>query len=720
MSAFDRIPAELRERDQWVVWRSEDRDGKPTKVPYQADGRGRASSTKPTTWATFDEAVAAAATYDGIGYVFAPDDPFCGLDLDGDMPEADQGSVMLALDSYTERSVSGTGCHIIVRASLNGDGRHPVGLGVFDRARYFVMTGEHVVGTPLTIEERQTELEAVIARYLPTSQPSAPPPQPAQPVDMDDRDLLRKAFAAKNGSDIEALFQGDWKDRYESQSQADQAFCNHLAFWTGRDAARMDRLFRESGLMRSKWDARRGDSTYGGQTIANAIANCHEAYDAPSRESKALSSSLSFLSSSGTPTWPKPLELAYHGLAGDWVRAIEPHTEADPVALLSQFLTGFGNIVGNRCYVLGDGRRHPPRLFVVLVGDSSRSRKGTSMGYVRRELVAVDPTYEVCIEGGLSSGEGLIYRLRDRVLPQDEVNEERYSGRGGGRNEENEVNEERDPRLLVVEEEFASVLKVIERHGNTLSPVLRKAFDGDPLSTLTRSDPLRASNHHISVIAHITTDELRKRLTETEAGNGFGNRFIWIAVRRSKDLPEGGNASRTALNQLQVRLHKAYRYAVELGTHEFRRDVATSKLWAEAYSGLLADYPGLVGSLTSRAEAHVTRLSLVYALLDQDTAIREPHLNAALDLWRYTLASVTYAFGDSTGNSDADAILQAFRAAPDGLTRWEINKLFGGNLNAARIGRALLHLHASGLADFTKEDSGGRPTERWFALEKPK
>ena len=115
------IPVELRERAQWVVWCAVKRDGKTTKVPYRADGAGRASSTDPATWATFDQALAAreALSADGIGYVFAADDPYLGVDLDGALPEADCAAIILALDSYTETSPSGQGVHVIVRASLN-------------------------------------------------------------------------------------------------------------------------------------------------------------------------------------------------------------------------------------------------------------------------------------------------------------------------------------------------------------------------------------------------------------------------------------------------------------------------------------------------------------------------------------------------------------------------------------------------------------------------
>jgi hypothetical protein len=270
----DTIPAELRERPQWVVWRLEPREAKTTKVPYRADGSGRASSTEPTTWSTFDAAVAGAEMLnaDGIGYVFTADDPYFGVDLDDGLSEGDRGAIMAALDTYTEESVSGAGYHVIGRGCLNGNGRHPHGLGVFDTARYFVMTGAHVRGTPETIEDRQAQLDEVLARFLPAPVASSPIGE-SKPIDLDDRDLIDKAMAARNGREFERLWNGETAG-YESHSEADFALAKKLAFWTGKDADRIDRLFRASGLMRDKWE--RAD--YRESTIETAIGATRNVY----------------------------------------------------------------------------------------------------------------------------------------------------------------------------------------------------------------------------------------------------------------------------------------------------------------------------------------------------------------------------------------------------------------------------------------------------------
>jgi putative DNA primase/helicase len=275
--SYTAVPAELRALDRWVVWCWEPDPEKPDKQkkpPYCPSDLGRhASSTNPGTWATFETALAVveAGKADGVG--FALEAPFVGVDLDEELPEIDQHAVMVALDSYAERSPSGSGHHVVLRGSLNGHGRHPIGIGVFQTDRFFYCTGNHVHGTPTTIEDRQAQLDDVLARFLPPRKPLAEI-SARQPVDLDDRDLIDKAMAARNGLEFRALWQGETGRFDGDHSAADLALCRRLAFWTSRDADRIDRMFRVSGLMREKWN--RPD--YAARTIDAAIASCHDVY----------------------------------------------------------------------------------------------------------------------------------------------------------------------------------------------------------------------------------------------------------------------------------------------------------------------------------------------------------------------------------------------------------------------------------------------------------
>ena len=273
MSAFARIPAELRAQPGpgWVVWRwgeFDQKKGKRKKEPFCTNDLGRhASSTNSATWGTFEQAVSLveAGAADGIGFALQP--PYVGIDLDEELPENDRYAIMLALGSYSEVSVSGAGHHVILKAHLNG-GRHPKGFGVFQKGRLWYCSGEHVTGTPVTVEERQAELEAVLAEYLPVG---------TRVLDLDDQELLERAFAARNGEKVRRLWEGDWSG-YPSQSEADLALLTHLAFWTGLDATRMESMFRASSLYREEGPGKAKGIGYLSRTIAAAIAGTSESY----------------------------------------------------------------------------------------------------------------------------------------------------------------------------------------------------------------------------------------------------------------------------------------------------------------------------------------------------------------------------------------------------------------------------------------------------------
>jgi len=280
------IPRPLISRDQWVAWRHEERDGKLTKVPYQPVNPARgASATDPGTWGLFEEALVAEPR-DGIGFVVTEHDPFCGVDLDHcrdpKTGEIDRWAQQIIADlmSYTEITPSADGLRVWLMGEKPGrNARKRVDGGgeieIYDRARMFAVTGNHVAGLPRTIEARQAELAKLYADLWPEPEPK---PRPVQPVGVDDHVLLERMFAAANGEKIRRLFAGDTSDHGGDDSSADMALCMHLAFWTGRDAARMDALFRMSGLMRPKWDERRRDSTYGADTIEKAIAGTADVY----------------------------------------------------------------------------------------------------------------------------------------------------------------------------------------------------------------------------------------------------------------------------------------------------------------------------------------------------------------------------------------------------------------------------------------------------------
>jgi len=216
------------------------------------------------------------------------------------------------------------------------------------------------------------------------------------------------------------------------------------------------------------------------------------------------------------------------------------------------------------------------------------------------------------------------------------------------------------------------------------------------------------------MIGHITKAELLRHLSDTEAANGFANRFIWLMVRRSKELPFGGDVPSEKLKDLSRRLDSA----VRLGRQP--RPVwwgeSAREPWAEVYGPLSEGKPGLFGAVVGRGEAQTLRLATIYAAMDESETIEYEHLAAASALWDYAEKSARYIFGEATGDPVADGILEALRAAgDDSLSRAEIRDLFGRNKNADRINQALGMLLKLGRARRVSEATGGRPTERWYS-----
>lgn len=278
---FSNIPEELQMVPHWILWRIEEKDGKKTKVPYQVTGEWAQSNNK-RTWSTFYTAVKAyqKGGYDGIGFMFSKDDPYIGIDIDHCMedgefsPLADE--IIEMMDSYTELSPSGNGVHIVVKGELpiqKGTGRKnpKIGLEIYRYGRYFTFTGNSQ--NVYEIVERTDELALLFKKYLEDKKPEKKPVTNtvSHISKLSNSELWEKMFNSRNGQNIRSLFEGNLIN--DDHSSTDLALCNHLAFWTNKDAAKMDSMFRESALMRDKWDEQRGEQTYGEMTIQNAIDN---------------------------------------------------------------------------------------------------------------------------------------------------------------------------------------------------------------------------------------------------------------------------------------------------------------------------------------------------------------------------------------------------------------------------------------------------------------
>jgi hypothetical protein len=371
--------------------------------------------------------------------------------------------------------------------------------------------------------------------------------------------------------------------------------------------------------------------------------------------------------------WPGDMAPeAFTGLAGDFVRLVEPHTEADRVALLGNFLVGSGVLFGREAYAIADGRRHYPVEFLLVVGQTGAGRKGTASARTIPVMDQVEEGFSRRVISGLSSGEGLIKGIspsQNEIILPDDVR-----------------------RYLAFIPEFASVLAVMKREGNTMSPMLREIWDCSRLRVLTRKDPLDVDNVNLSVIGHITPEELLNNLTVTDRANGFANRFLFTLVRRSKLLPEGGGD--VNVHPIVKRLSAAV--VAARGRGPIRRDSEAKELWAIEYARMTRSRDGLAGALCGRAEAHVLRLSLLYALLDCSETIRIEHLRAACAFWAYCERTVTHIFRGATGDPDGQKILNALCGGP--MTVTELRRLFANNRDGDWIQSKMTMLVRAGKA----------------------
>lgn len=393
--------------------------------------------------------------------------------------------------------------------------------------------------------------------------------------------------------------------------------------------------------------------------------------------------------------WPEPLsDSAFHGPIGHLCRLIEPNTEADVAAVLFQTLVMIGNIFGRGVHFMAEGTPHFCNQFVGIVGATAKGRKGSSFGQVKSILTPIAPEWaSKRIKSGLTSGEGLIFHVRDEIR---EIKQQK-----GQMIEVVTDAGEADKRMLVVEEELSSAIKAMSREGNTLSGVLRQAWDSPMvLAPMTKNNRITASHPHVSVIGHITRDELLKSLKAVENTNGGTNRFLWCCAKRARLLPFGGRTTGNAVQEVAQRIDHAVGWAQTV-KQEITFDAEAAEMWEIVYEQL-GDIPaGTIGAILSRAEPHVRRIAMIYAAMDCSAMILPEHLEAALEIWRYSSASVKWIFGgidsgETVQSKVREKIARFIDSKPDGCSRRDIAQYMGGKTKAAEIEYHLAELLSNG------------------------
>lgn len=378
----------------------------------------------------------------------------------------------------------------------------------------------------------------------------------------------------------------------------------------------------------------------------------------------------------------------FQGPLGDIVNSVDPYTEAARAAVLVHLLGGCGAMIGRGPHMVAGFAWHPASVWSLVVGGTTLGAKGTAAAAARKFLRRADPKFAVeRVLPALSTGEGLIQQVRD---PSNET------GKDGVPLDEGVS----DKRLFVLLPEFRTVMAQAKREANTLTATLREAWDSpEVLSVPTRNMPLRATGAHIVMVAHVTPGEFRARIDPAEIAGGLLNRYLIIASRSPKDLPDEMDYPEDDLHTYGKRLGESISWARDLGARHIQMTTAARRLWRTEYRALKnptgaqsEDEEGLVGAVVVRARPHVLRIALTYALLDQEPIVDEQHMAAALALWRYSLGSARWLF--RAGNPDLLRV-RAFidEAGPAGRSRDEISAgLFGKHISKDELDPLLAQL----------------------------
>lgn len=381
---------------------------------------------------------------------------------------------------------------------------------------------------------------------------------------------------------------------------------------------------------------------------------------------------------------------AYHGILFDIVKTACKTSEASPVAVAANFLATFSAMVGRVTFQhIGDGTCHA-RPFFLLVGRTGKARKGTSEFTVKRIFDAVEQLTSDEYprmkrhEGGLSTGEGLGYVVRDKIDDEDASGTE-------------------DKRLLVIEPEFAGCMAAAQREKNTLSATIRTAWDGKDIAPLVKNATWCASRPHIVITGHITAPELIERMTDVDAQSGFLNRFVILHIVRAKLVPLPKPTPIEEIDRLAALVADCIRFALGESytagnSREIRMSHEAIALWCSEYPALTAEQPGLAGAMLVRIEIYCRLFAMVFALLDKSDVIEPQHIRAALAWVCYWRDSVLYIFATLAAKAEAERLNEAsadvleFIKQHPGCSRTELTTGFRNKLSGQQITVALNHL----------------------------
>lgn len=393
--------------------------------------------------------------------------------------------------------------------------------------------------------------------------------------------------------------------------------------------------------------------------------------------------------------FPSPMPAdAFYGVPGRLIELMAENTEADPGAMLVQFLVGFGNMLGRGCYYPIGGSRNYTNEFLLIAGPTARGRKGTGWDMVEHFLAMVDEDYvKRNKKSGIATGEALVWRMRD--------------GEGGPD----------DKRSLELQSEFSSTLKLMAKDGNILSQIIRDVWDGKAISSESKTQPASCAQPHMSIIGHITEAELSRYTSATELANGFINRFLFVASYMAKEMPFPGDVDNIEYGDLVAHVRKALSFGRTPRAVQFSPEAKA--MWPSLYSQYAFVPPGIWGEATSRGPGHIFRLAMLFAVLDLSDDIAPPHLRAAVAIWEHSRETALYIFGDSLGEPAADELWDAIKDIQSGVSLTDIRDLFSRNKSKRVIDNALRALQKAGrlqTAQRPPTKAGSRTVPIWVPV----
>lgn len=724
------IPDPLKQLPQWVVWRRESITDEATgetetiKMPRRTHGGGKAKTNDPDTWSTYEQTAdtyISTKRYAGIGFIITENDPFTGIDLDKCVDPSGEiqpwaKDIIKRFDSYTEFSPSGTGVHIIIQASKPGPRcrifTHPQ-IEVYDKVRFLAITGNIVPGCSNNIQPSANELSIFYTEIFgPPEQELEPTVKRrimnANPSDLSDWELIEKAKASKISPRFTDLWYGNAGAYNNDLSSATMAFCNDLAFWTVDDSERMDRILRQSGLMRDKWDSRRPQGTWGSMTIQKAINSPHEVYQ-PDKfsSSKRLDKAISEQDDNARIKVTPVDDEEYSELSSsiDFESLIPPLTYLDSYVEYAKTLTdapvefhlaaGLSTVAAaleNRVYITAWGQRIYPNLWMLLLAPSGFYRKSTAINIGIR-----------CLRG----------QCEDVLMPNDFTREKLIEFM------------DKKPSGLISVYEFGDLLAQMQREYNCgMKEFLTNIYDGHPYKRATKKETSSIVDPSLSILAASTIDWIHDRITEGDVRGGFLARFLFWPSTQKNGWMGLSSVPDTGIMELLQNALGAFN-SIEIGSVGFPKSVVDRyNDWNRGHEEEINDkkLPSELQGFYTRMATYVLKIAMIYqVVLDAETpmTLNLESLEYSISLIEYLKTRLLHVIQNELVTTkdarDLKKILEIIEREP-GVTRSKL--LQNSHFIAKRLDDLLVTLVESRqiIAQKTTQDNAAKKPRQMFYL----